>query len=585
VKKHKLTEYVSYDKQHVPETEISIWGNVMILGIDVGGTHTDAVIIDDYEIKKTAKVLTNHENLIETFKEVTDTILGDENIDNLDRIVLSTTMSTNAIVQGKVNKVGMILASGPGLAPSMLKINEHTHFLSGYVNHRGIKIAETDFSEVSSISECLTEAGIRHVGIVGKFSTRNPELETNIADMINTDFEHLSFGHRMSGNLNFPRRVATTYLNAAIWDTYGTFVEDVLKFVETIKASIPIYVLKADGGTSDINQSAKYPVGTILSGPAASIMGILSLANFTEDAIALDIGGTTTDIAIFAEGVPLLEPFGVTIEGHKTLTRGLRSKSIGIGGDSKVVYDNGIIVIGPERAGPAAAFGGPYPTPTDAMIILDLTDIGDKQMAEIAVGTIADKMGVSVTEAAQTIFDLSCRKIADVVNEMIDEINNKPVYTIHEILEGKIISPEALFVVGGPAKPMASRLGILLKCTSHIPDHSEVANAIGAALARTTTEITLLADTEKRTMTIVEEGIQEEISPSFTREEGLDICRNKLRERAVKMGANEEDIEMETIEDQTFNMVRGYYTTGKNIRLKAQIKPGLIAGFKKEASA
>jgi N-methylhydantoinase A len=568
----------------VPEKEISIGGNTMILGIDVGGTHTDAVIIDDYEIKKTAKVLTNHENLIETFQEVTDTILGNENIDNLDRIVLSTTISTNAIVQGKVNKVGMILASGPGLAPSMLKINEHTHFLSGYVNHRGIKIAETDYDEVSSIIEHLKEAGIHHVGIVGKFSTRNPELETHIADMINTDFEHLSFGHRMSGNLNFPRRVATTYLNAAIWDTYRTFVDDVLKFVETIKASIPIYILKADGGTSDINQSAKYPVGTILSGPAASIMGILSLSNFTEDAIALDIGGTTTDIAIFAGGVPLLEPFGVTIEGHKTLTRGLRSKSIGVGGDSKVGYDNGDIVIGPLRAGPAAAFGGPYPTPTDAMIILGLTDIGDKQMAEIAVGTIADKMRVSVPEAAQTIFDLSCRKIADAVNEMIEEINNKPVYTIHEILEDKKISPESLFVVGGPAKPMASRLGDLLGCPSHIPDHSEVANAIGAALARTTTEITLLADTEKRIMTLVEEGMQQEISPQFERQEGLSICRERLRERALKMGAQEEDIEMEIIEDQTFNMVRGYYTTGKNIRLKAQIKPGLIAGFRKEAS-
>ncbi len=156
----------------------------MILGIDVGGTYTDAVIIDDFTIKKTAKVLTNHENLIETFQEITDTILGDENIDNLDRIVLSTTMSTNAIVQGKVNKVGMILASGPGLSPSMLKINEHTHFLSGYVNHRGIKIDEVDYNEVATISDSFRENGIHHVGIVGKFSTRNPELETKIADMI-----------------------------------------------------------------------------------------------------------------------------------------------------------------------------------------------------------------------------------------------------------------------------------------------------------------------------------------------------------------------------------------------------------------
>ncbi len=555
----------------------------MILGIDVGGTHTDAVLIDDMKVKKTAKVLTNHENLIDSFHNITDQILLDENLDALERIVLSTTISTNAIVQGKVDKVGMILANGPGLAPSYLKINEYTDFVSGYVNHRGIKIAETDYNQVSSIRDRFKEADIRHVGIVGKFSTRNPELETQIADMINNDFIHLSFGHRMSGNLNYPRRIATTYLNAAIWTTYNSFVTEVLKFVQSIKSDVPIYILKADGGTSEITQSAKYPVGTILSGPAASIMGILCLSEGTEDAIALDIGGTTTDIAIFADGVPLLEPFGVTIEGHKTLTRGLRSKSIGIGGDSKVQYENDALIIGPERVGPAAAFGGPHPTPTDAMIILGLTDIGDRQMAEAAVSRIADKMGLSVEEAAQTIFEQSCRKIASVVIDMIAEVNNKPVYTIHEILEGKKVVPQVLYVVGGPAEPMAARLGELLNCTPFIPGHAEVANAIGAALARTTAEITILADTEKKLLTIVEEGIQQSITSKFSKEDGLFIGREKLKERAIKMGAQRHDIEIEIIEDQEFNMVRGYYTTGKNIRLKAQIKPGLIAGFGKEA--
>lgn len=555
----------------------------MILGIDVGGTHTDAVLIDGMRVKKIAKVITNHENLIHSFQNITDEILHDENLDTLERIVLSTTMSTNAIVQGKVDTVGMILANGPGLAPSYLEINEFTHFVSGYVNHRGIKITETDPAQVASIRDRFKEDGIRHVGIVGKFSTRNPELETEIADMINNDFTHLSFGHLMSGNLNYPRRIATTYLNAAIWTTYNSFVTDVLTFIHSIKADVPTYVLKADGGTSEINQSAKYPVGTILSGPAASIMGIMSLTEGTEDAIALDIGGTTTDIALFADGVPLLEPLGVTIEGHKTLTRGLRSRSIGVGGDSRVQYENDTLSIGPERVGPAAAFGGPHPTPTDAMIVLGLTDIGDRQMAERAVACIAGKMGCSVDEAAQAIFERACRNIAATVTDMIAEVNNQPVYTIHEILEGKKIAPRALYVVGGPAEPMAQRLGELLQCVPVIPKHAEVANAIGAALARTTAEITLLADTEKKLLTIVEEGIQQHIISKFSREDGLFICREKLKERAIKMGAHEQDIEVEIIEDQVFNMIRGYYTTGRNIRLKGQIKPGLIAGFGKEA--
>ena len=116
---------------------------------------------------------------------------------------------------------------------------------------------------------------------------------------------------------------------------------------------------------------------------------------------------------------------------------------------------------------------------------------------------------------------------------------------------------------------------------THIPENAEVANAIGASLARTTTELTVLADTEKGTLTIVEEGIQLTIPREFEREDALKICMDKLRERAIKMGAKEDDLEIEITEDQSFNMVRGYYTAGKNIRIKAQVKPGLISNFQK----
>jgi len=555
----------------------------MIIGIDVGGTHTDAVLLDRFKIKKTAKVITNQENLIDSLMEVTKEIFEGEDPGKLEKVVLSTTISTNAIVQGKTNRVGMILAAGPGLSTEMLRINEDTHFISGYVNHRGIRVAGTDRGEVSSIGDIFEKEGIDHVGIVGKFSTRNPRLETEIGDIIDGRFRHMSFGHRISGNLNFPRRIATTYLNAAIWDTYNAFVKDVMEYVGRTNTTAPIYILKADGGTSGISQSAGYPVGSILSGPAASVMGILSLTNGSRDAVALDIGGTTTDIAIFAGGTPLLEPLGVTIEGHKTLIRGLLTKSIGIGGDSRVRYENGRLVIGPERDGPAAAFGGPSPTPTDAMIALGLTDIGDREKALKAVEKMAGVKNYSIEEMAKEMFDLACRKIISAVDEMLREINDKPVYTVHEIFEGKKINPEVVYVVGGPARPMAPYIDKMLGFPSCIPEHAEVANAIGAALARTTTELTLLADTEKGEMTIAEEGIQTGIPRGFTREDAIDICENKLRERALKMGAQEDDLDIEIIEDQVFNMVRGMgYTTGKNIRIKAQVKPGLIAGFKKE---
>jgi N-methylhydantoinase A len=554
----------------------------MILGIDVGGTHTDAVLIDHFMVRKKAKVLTDEKNLLASLLDVTTELVDEETIGKLERVVLSTTISTNAIVQNKVDRVGLLVVSGPGLPPSLLGVPDETHYLSGYVNHRGIQIENINPQEAARVGAHFRATGIEHCGIVGKFSPRNPEQENKLKEIIDHGLHHVSLGHRMSGHLNFPRRIATTYLNEAVWERYRHFVAEVRRFVRERRIDVPIYILKADGGTFDIEQSVDFPVQTILSGPAASIMGILTMTGgCSEDAIALDIGGTTTDIAVFADGVPLLEPFGVTIEGRKTLIRGLRTKSIGVGGDSVVCFREGKLSIGPEREGPAAAFGGLFPTPTDAMILLELTSIGDRNRAAAALRPIAEAMHCPVDEAARAIFRETCNTIADHVRSVIEEINNQPVYTIHEILKGKRINPRLLYVVGGPARPLAAELGRLLHCEPHIPVHAEVANAIGAALARTTAEMTILADTERKILNIAEEGFQCAIPPRFTSENAVRIGREKLLERARKMGAAEEDIEIEVVEIQEFNMVREYVTAGKNIRVKVQIKPGAIAGCKR----
>lgn len=551
----------------------------MILGIDVGGTHTDAVLFDRLQVRKKSKVATRPENLVESLLGVADGILRGEDLRALDRIVFSTTISTNAIVQGRIDRVGLAIACGPGLPPSLLTIDDESHPVSGYINHRGVEAAPVDEVEIRKLGNHFRERGIRHLGVVGKFSTRNPSQEIRIRDLLMNDFRHVSLGHRMSGNLNFPRRIATTFLNAAVWETHSAFVREVFRFRKRLGLDTPVHILKADGGTFEIGYSVEFPVYTILSGPAASIMGILSLTRCNGDAVAVDVGGTTTDIALFSGGVPLLEPLGVTIGGRRTLIRGLRTRSIGTGGDSRVRFTGGELSIGPERDGPAAAFGGRHPTPTDAIIVLGLTNIGDPRRAAGAVGELARSMDVPPREAAERIFEGTCRQIASSVKDMIDEINNKPVYTIHEMLEGKKIKPEKLYIVGGPAEPMAERLGEILGLSTVIPPHAEVANAVGAALARNTTEVTVLADTERRLMTIAEEGLQTAIPAEFSRGDALQVCREMIRERALRFGAGIEDIEMEIVEDLEFNMVRGFNRTGKNIRIKAQIKPGLIAGF------
>src|SRR5690606_32986291 len=114
----------------------------------------------------------------------------------------------------------------------------------------------------------------------------------------------------------------------------------------------PVFILKADGGTMNLATAEEKPVETILSGPAASLLGLMGMCSTEQDALLLDIGGTTTDIFFLADGVPVFEPLGIKISGYKTLVRAIYSVSIGLGGDSSIRVGNDTIQINPQREGP-----------------------------------------------------------------------------------------------------------------------------------------------------------------------------------------------------------------------------------------
>jgi N-methylhydantoinase A/oxoprolinase/acetone carboxylase beta subunit len=259
------------------------------------------------------------------------------------------------------------------------------------------------------------------------------------------------------------------------------------------------------------------------------------------------------------------------------LIRGLYTKSIGVGGDSVVRIKDGNIFVGPRREGSAVALGGIHPTLTDAIIVLGLSSLGNPQKAIEAIRPLAAELSRDIVSTAQAILDKAAAVIAENVRQVLNEINNKPVYTIHELLAGKIIEPQSVYFVGGPAAAIAPSVALRLGWPYRIPEHSEVANALGAALARTTAEITVLADTEKEVLSISEEGIFRRIPCTFSSAEAIETGKEALKKRAIKMGANMDDLEMEVTEFQEFNMIRDFCTTGKNIRAMIQIKPGLIS--------
>jgi N-methylhydantoinase A/oxoprolinase/acetone carboxylase beta subunit len=336
----------------------------------------------------------------------------------------------------------------------------------------------------------------------------------------------------------------------------------------------PCYILKADGGTMPFASGCEFPCQSLHSGPSASIMGALALVKDIGDAILLDIGGTTTDIAIFADGIPLLEPYGATVGGRPTLIRALLTKSIGLGGDSRVVWQESNFLIGPDRKGPPMAFGGTLPTPTDAMIVLGRIEAGSQERAREAMEKL--RPGKPAEETATALLQCLTGKIHEVVTDMIEEVFRRPVYTVSAFLEREKINPERLITIGGPAEALRSFLQDSFGLPCVIPADYEVANAIGSARARLTVQANLYGDTTLKRLSIPEISCMESIDKKFTMEEAELRLSKAVCAMAFDLGADAIP-EIDFIERLQMNTVRGFATTGKIISLKAQIRPGLDA--------
>lgn len=567
----------------------------------MGGTNIDGVIIQDGKIIRTVKNPTDRDNLFESIWNSLEELLADIEKEKINRINLSTTVSTNAIVENKTCPVGMIIQSGPGIPDSFLACGNSNVFVSGYIDHRGKVIERYKKAEIRRAISNFKEANVDSVAIVTKFSTRNPDLEKEIKNLLEKDFSPITMGHTVSGKLNFPRRVFTSYLNSAVYNVFNNFSNNIKKSLESKGITAPVYLLKADGGTMNIKTAEEKPVETILSGPAASFMGINAMLPVDKDAILLDIGGTTTDIFFLADGVPLFEPLGIKIDKYKTLVRSIYSQSIGLGGDSAVKLMEGRIKIGPERKGNPYAFGGPVATPTDAMIVLKQIDkdqilkyISNNQSgikygqvekrAYKAMKELGKDIKLSAKETAHLILDTMAHMIKSKVTEILQEVNSKPVYTIEEFLYGKKIEPKLINIIGGPAKVLQPILIDKFNLPCYSPKNYQVANAVGAALAKPTAEINMVANTAQGLLSVPEMGIHERIGRSFTLNEAKKRALDLVEKHALSLGALQDEIEAEIIEESSFNMVQGFYTSGKNIRIRAQVKPGLIEEFRGESN-
>jgi N-methylhydantoinase A len=558
-----------------------------IIGIDVGGTHTNAVFIRDNLLLATAKRPTDPDDLLygahTVLDEITRAIPGPfrEDIE----LHLSTTLATNAIVAGRGEPVATIVISGPGVNPADLKLPDPVYEVKGAVDHRGRETAAPDRTEIRRVLHTIRKSGIKALAVVGKFSVRNPRHELIVAEIAREEFSQFNpvvLGHRLSGRLNFPRRVTTAFLNAAIFRIQAEFGGMVTDLAEQYRIGKRIYLLKGDGGTMPLEESLVRPVETALSGPAASIMGALALgAPSGGTVVTLDIGGTTTEIAVLVNGEPLGEREGAILAGYRTLIPALFSRSVGLGGDSRVYWSAGGLMIGPERYGPPAALGGPELTPTDAVVALGGASLGDREKARERLRSFGATAGLSVAETAKRIIAVFSGRIVAAIDGVFKYLNGRPVYTVSEALAPANLRPEQLAGMGGPADVWIPKIATLMGLPWQVLPYAEAANAAGAAASRPTVGIHLRADTELGKLVVPELDELTDLRRTMLFDIGKarEIAREKAVLYASRNSVDTEFAEIEVTDEEVFNVVKDFYKAGQIFSLQAQIKPA-VTGLK-----
>lgn len=546
----------------------------MEIGIDVGGTYTDAVLIDQGQVMASVKEPTKHEDILGSLVRALDGILPATQAVQVNRVTISTTLITNLIAEEKQEPVALILLPGPGVSAVHWDFHTLTRVVKGTVDFRGQVREDIAWAEVDAVCADIEAQGYERVAVVSKFSVRNPIFERAIAERIQAKypFWQVEMGHKVGGELNFPRRVATTLLTAATREPFAKFASAVEGAMKDRGLTCPVYVLKADGGTYLLRGAVMRPVETIFSGPAASVMGSQALLGGTGNAIVIDTGGTTSDIALILEGEPLISDKGARVGQYATQVHAFAVHSVPVGGDSWIEVEQGELVIRPFRRGPAACMGGPGPTPTDALRILGHIELGDVRLAQQALSPLARSLQVSELEVAQLIAD----QVAHIINVTIDEMFNhwrlEPAYRLWELLQPDLDRPSVYLGVGGGGS-LAKLAALAAGVDSVVPQHGMVANAVGAALAQPTFACHLRADTQFHTYQIQEDGAFGSLpETSFGWPEVQMLTTNWLQQKAREHGflMDAEDVEVQY--QEMFNIVRDYETIGRIYNLQMQTK-------------
>lgn len=395
------------------------------LGFDTGGTYTDAVImeLDAGEILARSKSLTTRYDLSVGIRGAIENF-DRELLAKVDTVSLSSTLATNSIVEGKGCRVGLICMG------SQLTINANVDYsvsIAGSYSPTGKEMEPLDEDAARKFLESV-RGKVDSIAVTGFMSVRNPKHEQRVKEMAREILGVPTVcGYELSSTLGFNERTITCVMNARLIPVIEELLESVNKVLTEFEIDAPLMVVKGDGSVMSEEVARERPIETILSGPASSINGARNLSG-CEDAVVVDIGGTTTDIGVIREGKPRLDPEGAIIGGYRTRVMAAEITTAGLGGDSRIVLNGNNLYMTALRVTPLCVAATQYPSIRERLQrLLDLPMVAIPE-AHYAKNLVMD------TEYFIKIKDIKGgNTLSDLDNRFLEYIRDEP----HSLFEAK----------------------------------------------------------------------------------------------------------------------------------------------------
>ena len=489
----------------------------MRIGVDVGGTNTDAVLMDGSAVISSTKTPTTA-NVSEGIATALRAVIADSGIDTgaIDGVMIGTTHFTNAVVERKhLTPTACIRLGLPATVclPPMVDwpddlrdiVGGEAHLAHGGHEFDGREISAFQPDEVRDIAVKIREAGLSAIAISSVFSPVNATFEEQSAEIVREVIPaaNITLSSEI-GRIGLLERENAAIMNSCLRRLAARTVDGFKAALDELEIRAPFYISQNDGTLMNADFAKEYPVLTFASGPTNSMRGAAFLSGL-RDAIVVDVGGTTTDIGVLQHGFPRVAALAVDIGGVRTNFRMPDTYSIGLGGGSLV--DAHTLKVGPRSVGyelteKALIFGGDTLTATDVIVAGGSENIGD-------AGAVS-QLDAAFVDAVQA-------RIMEMIAIAVDRMKTSA-------------TPVPVIVVGGGSILVTGEV----EGASEIikPDHFPVANAIGAAIAQVGGEC-------DRIFSLAE----------MSRDEALDQAKSEASQRAINAGASAASIEIVDVEE------------------------------------